>query len=79
MEIKTNYELLKTEGSTIRKYISRGIMSVHFLTWETMYEYYLSEIDEGKGKMISYVNTAENYKVSEATVRNMVYWMNSTE
>lgn len=77
--VETNYEFLKKEEKTVKKYISKGVMSVHFLTWKTMYEYYISERKEGNSKMESYQNTAENYKVSEATVRNMVYWMNSTE
>lgn len=78
MEVKTNYEFIKKDEKVIRKYIQKGLIPVHIMTWRTIYEYYLVE-RESNGKMQSYSNTAENYKVNECTVRNIVYWMNSSE
>jgi len=77
--VETNYEFIKKENETIRKFIKKGLIPIHIMTWKTMYEYYVSERKEGKGKMLSYQNTAKNYNVADETVRKMVYWMNSTD
>lgn len=68
------YNILKEIELT--KLVARGIVSIHLMDWLVIYEYYLDE-RKTLGKMQSYSNTAENYKVDETTVRRLVYWMES--
>lgn len=66
------YNILKEIELT--KLVARGIVPIHLMDWLVIYEYYLDE-RKTLGKMQSYSNTAENYKVDETTVRRLVYWM----
>jgi hypothetical protein len=60
----------------LNKLISLGIIPINVLDWIVIYEYYLSE-RSSLGKMQSYCNTAENYKLSERQIMNVVSWMES--
>ena len=73
----TNYEFIKKEEGCLRSFISRGIVSVNYMSKTTMYEYYLSE-RKTENKMQSYQNTAEHYNTSEKTIERIVYWMESS-
>lgn len=54
--------------------ISLGIVPINIMDWIVIYEYYLSERETQK-KMQAYSNTAENYKLKERQVMNVVSWM----
>ena len=56
--------------------VSLGIISITVIDWIVLYEYYLDE-RKSNGKMQSYCNTAENYKVNETTIRRIASWMES--
>jgi len=67
------YQTLK-QLSNFKELISFGIIPMNIFDWVIIYEYYLSERLINK-KMQSYSNTAENYKISERQVMNVVCWM----
>jgi len=67
------YQTLK-ELTNFKELISFGIIPMNIFDWVIIYEYYLSERTTNK-KMQSYCNTAENYKISERQVMNVVLWM----
>jgi len=54
--------------------IALGIVPINIMDWIVIYEYYLSEREINK-KMQSYSNTADNYRLSERQVMNVVSWM----
>jgi hypothetical protein len=60
----------------INTLVAMGIISIIVLDWIVIYEYYLIE-RKTLGKMQSYCNTAENYKLSERQIMNVVAWMES--
>jgi hypothetical protein len=68
------FEVLKSIELT--KLVGRGIVPIHLMDWLVIYEYYLDE-RKTLGKMQSYSNTAENYKLSESHIMNVVSWMES--
>ena len=72
--VKNRYYTLNSEFEMIKKYVCLGLIPIHILTWKTIYEFYLDEILY-HSKMQAYQNTAENYRVSEKTIRNIVAWM----
>ena len=71
--MKNRYCVLK-EMDDLTKLVSLCIVSISIMDWIVIYEYYLLE-RKTLGKMQSYCNTSENYKMSESQVRNIVYWM----
>ena len=70
------YKVLKQLNGKFRILINLGIIPINIWDWVVMYEYYLEE-RKVNGKMQSYQNTAEQYRVSETTIRNLVKWMES--
>ena len=58
----------------LNKLICLGIIPMVYIDWMVIYEFYLSE-RINLGKMQSYSNTAENYKMSETQIRNIVAWL----
>jgi hypothetical protein len=67
------YETLKSIQNINRLYLL-GILQMHIMDWVVIYEYYLIERQTNK-KLQSYSNTAENYRLSERHVMNIVFWM----
>jgi len=71
--MSNRYQAIK-EIQNLKQLIAFGIVPISILEWVVMYEYYLDE-RKSLGKMQSYSNTAENYRVHEDTIRKLVYWM----
>lgn len=71
--MNNRYEVLKSLKE-FNLLISLGIIPINIVDWIVMYEYYIEERKVNK-KMQSYSNTAENYKVHEQTIMNVVSWM----
>ncbi len=67
------YETIK-QTTNFKTLIALGVVPINIFDWVIIYEYYLSEREKYK-KMQSYSNTAENYKISERQVMNVVCWM----
>ena len=70
------YKVLKQLNGKFRILINLGIIPISIWDWLVMYEYYLEE-RKVNAKMQSYQNTAEQYRVTETTIRNLVKWMES--
>jgi len=70
------YKVLKQLNGKFRILINLGIIPISIWDWVVMYEYYLEE-RKVNAKMQSYQNTAEQYRVTETTIRNLVKWMES--
>lgn len=73
--MKNRYETIKALDN-FKLLISLGIVPITIMDWLVIYEYYLEERKTNK-KMQSYSNTAENYRMSESQIINVVYWMES--
>jgi hypothetical protein len=72
--MKNRYLVLKEIELT--KLVGLNIIPIHLMDWLVIYEYYCEE-RKSLGKMQSYSNTAENYKLSESHIMNVVSWMES--
>jgi hypothetical protein len=55
--------------------LKKGVVSLKILNYKCYYEKFLQFQSRGFGKLDSYSMTAEEYKVSENTVRNAVNFM----
>jgi hypothetical protein len=72
----TNYELAKkieTDPFSLTL-MKRGILSLIILDYKVYYERYLLE-KKGERKGIAITNTADEFKVSEGTIRNAITFM----
>lgn len=67
------YETIKSISNINRLYLL-GILQIHLMDWVVIYEYYLIERQTNK-KLQSYTNTAENYRLSDRHIMNIVSWM----
>jgi len=70
------YEVIKSISNINRLYLL-GILQIHLMDWVVIYEYYLIERQTNK-KLQSYTNTAENYRLSERHIMNIVSWMETS-
>ena len=73
--MKNRYQTIKALDN-FNLLISLGIVPITIMDWIVIYEFYLEERKTNK-KMHSYSNTAENYRMSESQIINVVYWMES--
>lgn len=76
VENLTNYELAKKieNDSFSLLLMKRGILSLIIFDYKVYYERYLSE-KQGQRKGIAITNTADEFGVSEGTIRNAITFM----
>ena len=67
------YNTLK-QIENFTRLIQLGIIPIVIMDWIVIYEYYKIE-RETLGKMQSYCNTADNYRMSEKHIMSIVKWM----
>lgn len=69
---KTVYDLIQSNIEVVKEQVKAGIVSTTIISKYEMYNYYLSL--NGK-KMDRYQFTADTFKSCDATVRNVVKYM----
>jgi len=72
---QNRYEILKNTPN-LKLLISIGAMPMEIFDWLIYYEAFREENKKLK-RMQSYSNVAENYKLSEQHIGNVVRWMES--
>lgn len=73
---QTNYEFLnKIDQSLYLELIKRGVIPINIMTYRTIYDAYLNELDKNK-KSVAITFCAEKYNVTEKTIYNIINFMN---
>ena len=77
----TRYETIQSLGDNFIKLMGKGLVPTHILDWKVYYEAYLKEanvltLHRGKrNKTRAASNVAENYKISERSMFNVIAFM----
>jgi len=77
----TRYETILSLGDNFIKLMGKGLVPTHILDWKVFYEAYLKEAEaltlhRGKrNKTRAACNVAENYKISERSMFNVIAFM----
>lgn len=71
------YEIIKQRenDSIFLDMLRKGIISLGIMNKKVYYERYLAELEETQNNWQAIINTAEEFEVSEATVRRAVKFM----
>ena len=80
----TRYETIQSLGDNFIKLMGKGLVPTHILDWKVYYEAYLKEADlltlhrVKRNKTRAACNVAENYKISERSMFNVIAFMEGT-